>query len=57
MMLPEGCYAMKLKVILEPSDEGGYTVYVPSLPGCISEGDTREEALANIWEAIDLYLY
>ncbi len=47
---------MKLKVILEPSDEGGYTVYVPSLPGCISEGDTREEALANIREAIDLYL-
>ncbi|MCL4502462.1 MAG: type II toxin-antitoxin system HicB family antitoxin [Deltaproteobacteria bacterium] len=47
---------MKLKVILEPSDEGGYTAYVPSLPGCISEGDTREEALDNIREAIDLYL-
>lgn len=47
---------MKLKVILEPSDEGGYTVYVPSLPGCISEGDTMEEALTNIREAIDLYL-
>jgi predicted RNase H-like HicB family nuclease len=47
---------MKLKVVLEPSDEGGYTVYVPSLPGCISEGDTMEEALANIREAIDLYL-
>jgi predicted RNase H-like HicB family nuclease len=47
---------MKLKVVLEPSDEGGYTVYVPSLPGCISEGDTLEEALTNIREAIDLYL-
>ncbi len=47
---------MKLKVVLEPSDEGGYTVYVPSLPGCISEGDTREEALENIQEAIALYL-
>jgi predicted RNase H-like HicB family nuclease len=47
---------MKLKVILEPSDEGGFTVYVPSLPGCISEGDTLEEALENIREAIDLYL-
>jgi predicted RNase H-like HicB family nuclease len=47
---------MKLKVVLELSEEGGYTVYVPSLPGCISEGDTREEALANIREAIDLYL-
>ena len=47
---------MKLKVILEPSEDGGYTVYVPSLPGCISEGDTKEEALANIEEAIELYL-
>ena len=47
---------MKLKVVLEPSDEGGYTVYVPSLPGCISEGDTREEALSNIKEAIALYM-
>jgi len=47
---------MKLKVILEKSEEGGYTVFVPSLPGCISEGDTREEAIANIKEAIELYL-
>ena len=47
---------MRLKVILEPSDEGGYTVYVPSLPGCISEGNSEEEALANIQEAIELYL-
>ncbi len=47
---------MKLKVVLEPSDEGGYTVCVPSLPGCISEGDTKEEALANIKEAIELYM-
>ena len=47
---------MKLNVVLEPSDEGGYTVYVPSLPGCISEGDTKEEALAKIREAIELYL-
>jgi predicted RNase H-like HicB family nuclease len=47
---------MKFKVVLEPSDEGGYTVYVPSLPGCISEGDTLEEAMANIREAISLYL-
>ncbi len=47
---------MKLKIVLEPSEEDGYTVYVPSLPGCISEGDTREEALTNIKEAIELYL-
>ena len=47
---------MKLKVILELSNDGGYTVYVFSLPGCISEGDTKEEALSNIKEAIELYL-
>ncbi|MDJ0735418.1 MAG: type II toxin-antitoxin system HicB family antitoxin [Nostocaceae cyanobacterium] len=47
---------MKLKVVLEPSDEGGYTVYVPSLPGCISEGKNIEEVLDNIQEAIELYL-
>jgi len=47
---------MKLKIVLEPSPDGGYTVYVPSLPGCISEGNTFEEVLENIKEAIDLYL-
>ena len=47
---------MKIKVVLEPSEEGGYTAYVPALPGCISEGDTRDQALSNIREAIGLYL-
>ena len=47
---------MNLKIVFEPSDEGGYTVFVPSPPGCISEGDTREDAIANIREAIALYL-
>ena len=47
---------MKIKIILEPSEDGGYTVYVPSLLGCISEGDTKEEAIKNIQEAIELYL-
>lgn len=47
---------MTFKVVLEPSEEGGYTVYVPALPGCISEGDTLGEALQNIREAIELYL-
>jgi len=46
----------KIRVILEPNESGGYTVTVPLLPGCISEGDTKEEALANIKEAIELYL-
>ncbi|MCD6512103.1 MAG: type II toxin-antitoxin system HicB family antitoxin [Thermoplasmata archaeon] len=47
---------MKLKVVLEPQEEGGYTVYVPSLPGCISQGETIGEAMKNIKEAIELYL-
>ncbi|HYD48437.1 MAG TPA: type II toxin-antitoxin system HicB family antitoxin [Terriglobales bacterium] len=47
---------MKLRVVLEPSDEGGFTVIVPALPGCVSEGETREAALANVQEAIELYL-
>ena len=47
---------MKVKVVLEKAEEGGFTVYAPSLRGCISEGETREEALKNIKEAIELYL-
>jgi len=43
--------------IFEPDEEsGGYTATIPSLPGCISEGDTFEEALKNIKEAATLYL-
>ncbi len=47
---------MNLRIVLEPSDDGGYTVLVPALPGCISQGDTRQEAMENIQEAIGLYL-
>jgi predicted RNase H-like HicB family nuclease len=47
---------MVVKVVFEPSEEGGFTVYVAALPGCVSEGDTLEEARANIREAIELYL-
>jgi predicted RNase H-like HicB family nuclease len=47
---------VKLKVILEKAEEGGYVAYAPSLPGCISQGESREEALRNIKEAIELYL-
>ncbi len=47
---------MVLQIVLEPSEEGGFTAYAPALPGCISEGDTAEEAMANIREAIALYL-
>jgi len=44
------------KVILEPDETGGYVVTCPSLAGCYSQGDTVEEALANIKEAIELCL-
>ena len=44
---------LSYKVVLESATEGGYTAYVPSLPGCISEGDTYKDALANIKEAIE----
>ncbi len=47
---------MRFKVVLEPSEEGGYTIYAPSLPGCISEGESVDQAMANIQEAIELYL-
>jgi predicted RNase H-like HicB family nuclease len=47
---------MKIKVVLEKSEDLGFTVYVPSLPGCVSEGETEQEALSNIREAIELYL-
>jgi antitoxin HicB len=47
---------MKLKVLVQPEEVGGYSVSVPALPGCYSEGETREEALANIREAAVLWL-
>ncbi|MTW23252.1 type II toxin-antitoxin system HicB family antitoxin [Allochromatium palmeri] len=47
---------MKIQILLESSEEGGYTVIAPTLPGCISEGDTKEDAIKNIKEAIDLYM-
>jgi predicted RNase H-like HicB family nuclease/predicted RNA binding protein YcfA (HicA-like mRNA interferase family) len=55
-MIWRATHILKIKVILEPQEEGGFTVRVPSLPGCISEGDSRRDALKNIKEAIELYL-
>jgi predicted RNase H-like HicB family nuclease len=46
----------KRKVLLYPGEDSYFVVEVPSLPGCISQGKTREEALANIEEAIALYI-
>ena len=47
---------MKLKVIVHEAEEGGYWAEVPSLPGCVSEGDTVEEAVANLREAAEGWL-
>jgi predicted RNase H-like HicB family nuclease len=47
---------MRYTVILEQETDGGYVVSAPALPGCTSQGDTRAEALANIREAIELYV-
>lgn len=44
------------KVVIEPQVEGGFTAFVPKLPGCVSEGETYEETLKNIKEALELYL-
>ena len=47
---------MGYTVILEQESDGGYVVSVPALPGCVSQGDTRDQALKNIREAIELYI-
>ena len=44
------------KAIIESCEEGGFSAYVPSLTGCVSEGETYEECLSNIQEAAELYL-
>jgi antitoxin HicB len=47
---------MNYTVVLEQEPDGGYVASVPALPGCVSQGDTRGEAIANVREAISLYL-
>jgi predicted RNase H-like HicB family nuclease len=47
---------MRQVVLIPDTESGGYTVIVPSLPGCISEGDTIDEARANIEDAIKLFI-
>ena len=46
----------KYTVILIPEKEGGFSVEVPALPGCVTQGETREEAISMAKEAITLYL-
>ena len=47
---------MKYTVIIEQGRESGYVVYCPALKGCVSQGETREEALRNIKEAMEAYV-
>jgi len=53
---PRGVPPMRYTVVLEKEADGGYVASVPALPGCVSQGDGRAEALANIREAIELYV-
>jgi predicted RNase H-like HicB family nuclease len=47
---------MKFKIVLEKDEDGGFVATVPSLLGCVSQGETEEEALANVKEAISLHM-
>ena len=47
---------MKLKVVIHSAEEGGFWAEVPALPGCVSEGETLEETLANVREAAEGWL-
>ena len=47
---------MKFRILIEPDEEGILVATVPSLPGCVSQGTTREEAVRNAREAIEGYL-
>jgi predicted RNase H-like HicB family nuclease len=47
---------MKLKVVVHDAEEGGYWAEVPSLPGCVTEGETFEELLQNLYDAIEGWL-
>lgn len=47
---------MKLKVLIHPAEEGGFWAEAPALPGCVSEGDTFEQAVSNIREAMEGWL-
>jgi len=47
---------MRYTVVLEREADGGYAATVPALPGCVSQGDTRDEVTRNIREAADLYI-
>ena len=47
---------MKYRVLIEPDEDGVFVANVPSLPGCVADGPTRAQALANVKDAIALYV-
>lgn len=47
---------MNFKIVLEPQPEGGFTAYSPVFPGCVSEGETEDEARDNFLDALDAWL-
>ncbi len=47
---------MKYRVLIEPDEDGVFVATVPSLPGCVADGSTRDEALRNVKDAIALYI-
>ena len=51
-----GGHHLKYRVVIEQDEDGIYVAQVPALPGCISQGQSRDEALNNIKEAIELYI-
>ena len=55
-MKKETSNILEYNVIFNSEEDGGYSVFVPDLPGCVSQGETFEEARKNIQEAIELYL-
>jgi len=57
LLIKEVNMVRRFKVVIEKEHKGGYSVHAPALPGCASQGETEEEALSNITEAIQLYLW
>ena len=53
---PEAVQELSYRIIFRPEPEGGFTVTVPALPGCVTYGDTLEEARAMAKDAVELYL-
>jgi predicted RNase H-like HicB family nuclease len=56
MMGAKDVLSMRYTFVLEREPDGGYVATVPALPGCVSQGETRDEVIKNIREAADLYI-